>query len=65
MGHVILEAVEILVSLLAYLALVWLFLFHAHDSRIWCLGIGVDNRVGAIPIVMKTLVVVSVLAFSV
>lgn len=60
---VVFETVEVLVPLLANVALVWLLLFHSHGARIWCLGVGVDNREGSVAILMESLIVMTVLAF--
>ena len=57
----ILEAVQVLVSLLADLALVRLLLLHAHCPRIWSLGVGVDNGECTISILVESLIIVPVL----
>jgi len=60
MRLVVLEPVQILVSLLADVALVRLLLLHTHSAGIWRLGVRVNDRKGAISVLMESLVVVSV-----
>jgi hypothetical protein len=58
---VVLEAIQVLVSLLAHVALVWLFLLHSLCPRIWSLSVGVNNRECAVTVLMQSLVVVTML----
>jgi hypothetical protein len=61
MRLVVFQSVQILVALLANIAFVWLLLFHAHGTRVWSLGIGVDNRKCAVSILVESLIVMTVL----
>jgi len=58
---VVLEPVEILVPLLTDIALVRLLFLHALGSRVGCLSVRIDNREGAIPVLMQSLTIVTVL----
>ncbi len=61
MRLVVFQSVQILVALLANIAFVWFLLFHAHGTRVWSLGIRVDNRKCAVSILVESLVVMTVL----
>jgi hypothetical protein len=59
---VVLETVEILIPLLADVALVRLLLLHSLGPRIWGLRIGVNDRECPVSVFMKSLIIVTVLA---
>ena len=51
----IFESVQVLVPLVAVLALMGLFLLHAQGARVWSRSLRVDNREGAVAILMQLL----------
>lgn len=61
MCFVVLQAVQILVSLLADFAFVWLLLLHTHGAWVWCRCLRIDNRESAVCIIVEPLVVVAML----
>ena len=56
---VILEPVQVLLSPLAYIALIWLLLLHALRSGVWCLRIRLDDRQGSIAVLVQSLITVT------
>jgi len=61
MGAVVLETVEVLVSLAANLTAVWLLFLHADSSRVGNGCERVDNRKGTVVVLLELLVLVTVL----
>src|ERR1700761_6107477 len=61
---VILEAIQVLVSLAAYLASVWLLLFHSDRSRIRHRSDRIDDGEGAVFVLDQFLVAVAMLQES-
>lgn len=59
MSLVVLQSIEILVSLVAYITFVWLLLFHSYCARISCVCIGIEDRESAITILLESLVLVA------
>ena len=62
MRLVILQAIQILVSLLAYITFVGLFLLHTFGASVWRLCIRIHDGERAIAIFMQALVVMTVLS---
>lgn len=58
----ILETVEVLVPLLAHIALVWLLLLHSLRAGVRSLSVRVDNRECAVAILVQPLVIVAMLS---
>ena len=56
---VIFETVKVLISFVAYIALVWLLLLHANSAWIWLIVIRVQNGKGAISVLLQPLVLVT------
>lgn len=59
MSLVVFEAVEVLVSLVAHVAFIWLLLLHAYRARIWLVVIRIQDGECAIPVLLQPLVLVS------
>ena len=58
---VVLEAIEVLVAFPAGVAAVWFVLFHAQSTGIGVQGFGINDREGAIVVVLEGLGIVAVL----
>lgn len=60
MSFVVLETVEVLVSLVAYVAFVWLILLHTHSSGIRLIIVRIKDRESAVSVLLQSLVLVAV-----
>lgn len=63
MGSVVLEPVEVLVTLPTVLAAIWLFLLHAQSTGIRRRCLGIDDGECAVSVVVKSLVSMAMLFF--
>lgn len=55
----IFETIEVLVSFVAHVALIWLLLLHPNRARIWLVVIWIQNGESAISILLQPLVLVT------
>lgn len=58
---VVFETVQVLVTLAAHLAAIWLLFLHANRTWVWDAGSGVHNAESAIGVLLELLVLVTML----
>ena len=59
MCFVIFETVEVLVSFVAHVTLVWFLLLHADSARVWLVVVRIENRECTISILLQSLVLMA------
>ena len=57
----IFQTVQVLVSLAAVVALVWLLFLHSKSSGVGGRGFWIDNREGTVCVVLQSLIIVTML----
>lgn len=59
MASMILQTIQILITLTTNLTPIWLILFHSSAIQIWCIRLRIDDRNGSVRILLKGLVLVA------